>query len=105
MIIIGAVIAAIAFIVIISKADMWMPVTVLGLAGAACYYGLSSWLRKTPAAAKPPAPKIITHVITHVVTRPGKPTLTGGDVVIIICVLAVLVTGYLLARGRRPRSN
>jgi hypothetical protein len=101
VLILAAIAAALVLVYVISKADAWMPVTVLGLSGAACYYGVSSWLRKTPAAARPPAPKIVTHVITHVVTRPGKPTLTGGEITLLLIVGGVLALAYLINRTRR----
>lgn len=101
MIIALCVLGVLVLVYVISQADAWMPITVLGLAGAACYYGVSSWLAKQPAAAKPAAPKIVTHVITHVVTRPGKPTLTGGEITLLLIVGGVLALAYLINRGRR----
>ena len=55
--------------------------TVIGLVGAAIYYAV------TNKAAAPPAPRVITHVITHVVTRPGKPVLTGTEIVVLVIAL------------------
>lgn len=70
----------------------WVFLTAIGVAAAAVYVVAKS---KTP---KPPAPKVITHVITHVVTRPGKPVLSGTEVTVIICVVLVLGLAYLLTR-------
>jgi hypothetical protein len=73
----------------------WVPITVIGLVGVVVWYAA------TGKAPKAPAPRVITHVITHVVTRPGKPALTGTEIAVIIC--AGLVVVLVIALNRRAR--
>lgn len=93
---IGAiVIGGLVLAYVVSKAEMWVPITVIGLVGAAGYYALTR-----PAAPKAaPAQKAVTHVITHVVTRPGKPALSGTDIVLIL--VAGLVVVLVIALNRK----
>lgn len=73
----------------------WVFLTAIGVAAAAVYVVAKS---KTPKA---PAPKVVTHVITHVVTRPGQPVLSGGQLTGLLIVGAVLIAGYLIVRCMR----